>query len=179
MEPQEVIAALGAPVYRPTAPGPIRRESGYGWSGSPGGPFTISLRYAIGNRGDWIEVKTTQEETREGVLVALSILGKDVRLDARRLRFPLTSTVEKTDVLIPVDGEPRTFAAYLCGRESVAVARLDDRWVYLTGRRHLLKKLALGAERPSDLRKFLERSRVRSEKRRAMAHSIVRSLSDQ
>jgi hypothetical protein len=56
-------------------------------------------------------------------------------------RFPLELTVERLDVQLKVDGDRLGFHVFKCRRDAVAVARVEDRWVYVNAPASLLRRL--------------------------------------
>jgi hypothetical protein len=164
--PREFLDRLGEPIYGVTGRGPVTRSDSVGWGGGGGGRINhLSLGFLVGARADEVRVGTRLDAEPEAFLVH-RILGNDLNLRVdRRLRFPVTSTVDRTTVHIPVNGHDQVFTAYTCGREALAVAAVEGRWVLVRCRLSRLTRLTLGTQDPAELRRVLARARARRMRR--------------
>jgi hypothetical protein len=145
----------GAPVFRVTAPAPVRRHGAVGHSSEH-----LELYFIAGKRKEWVRADTRLGEQRREFLIS-NLVGNAAL--ALPLRFPLDLTVTRAPVLLSVDGEDVQFTAYVCGRLAVAVGEIDGRWLYVHTPKRLLPRLTLAREKPGDLRRFLARMDKRLE----------------
>jgi hypothetical protein len=145
----ETFERFGEPVYRVTAPSPVRRHGAVGH-----GRDHFELYFVAGTRKEWVQVDVRLKEQRREMLV-LHVLSNDAIQSP--LRFPLTVTVTGEEVTIPVDGTKMAFTAFVCNRIAVAVAEVEGRWLYLQAPKRILRRVVLEREKPSDLRRFLRR----------------------
>jgi hypothetical protein len=167
MDARDALDSVGVPVYRVRGPGPVRREHGFRWSGGANGN-AVKLLFSFVPQGRWTaEVETRQQPLLESVVVAMYMFGKDVPLTSGAPTFPVISTVHKSAASIRIEDEEHLFTVYACGKETMSVAKIADRWVYPRCQKALLPKLILGTERRADLRRFIARAEARDAKRRA------------
>jgi hypothetical protein len=127
----------------------VRRQGSVGHGGSH-----LELYFVAGPRKGWVRIDTRLEEMPHDVVIMNLVSNAALRAPKR---FPLELTVERLDVQLKVDGDRLGFHVFKCRRDAVAVARVEDRWVYVNAPASLLRRLELRRERPAALRKFLER----------------------
>jgi hypothetical protein len=162
----ELLEAIGAPVFGVTGPEPVKRSGSVGWGRTGNTPPVIdhlSLYFDVGSRRAWVEVETRLDELIEWGVIRL-LLGSDVNAWVKRRRFPVTSTVDRTRARIPVDGRERAFTLYTCGRQAIAVAQIGERWVNVRSDVSTLRRVTLGAEDPRQLKRLLDRDARRHER---------------
>lgn len=144
-----MLSEMGGPVFGLALPKPVRRHGVVGHSKDH-----FELYFKSPTPLHWIRVDTRIEEIPTKSLLSALVSGS---VFFARLRFPLDLTVKRSERVISVDGEPRTFTIYTVRRHSVAMTRLADRWIYVHADKAELPKLALKTERPTPLVRFLDR----------------------
>jgi hypothetical protein len=142
-------------VYGPTGPGEVSRHrggGGLGWGGDEAFLGRLKVPFQVGSRPNAVTVTTScYDEDADPRMNAFFVLAV-----SRRPRFPLTVTITRTRVDIPVDGTARPFTVYACGRRARAVGTVDDRILTVEGAPGRIRALRLGALDPDALPVFLE-----------------------
>lgn len=162
----ETFEEYGRPVFRVTAPAPVRRHGAVGHSSQ-----ALELYFIVGRRKEWVRAATRLEEERREFLIS-NLVGNAAL--ALPLRFPLDLTVTRAPILLPVDGEDVRFTSFVCGRHAVAVARIDERWLYVHAPKRLLHRLTFAREKPGELRRFLARMDKELEPHRRATEKNIR-----
>jgi hypothetical protein len=162
---RDLTRAFG-PIYSVTGRESVRPQGSLGWTKarepSEAEIGSVSLYFFVGPKDDWAQVTTGfgEHDKGEKSLVQHLMINTFNGVYRPRMRFPVTFTADREEFVIPVDGVPRRFTAYICGKAVIAISQGEDRWIQVETVKPRLRRLTLGTTSAGELREFLARARA-------------------
>ena len=155
---ERYVHALRGHVYRPVQPIPVTGGSLNGFGSTGGFPNHLGIKFSVGADASDVVVDAHAYESFPPSLVVYPLMSRahaDLGSDPQ---FPLTLTVEKSELLLTVEGVERVFTLYTCRDSAAAVTQVDRIAVTIEGPRAVVPQVELTRLDEASLRAIIDKS---------------------